>query len=49
MKKVLDEDNFKNNTLVGLFISLTILTKMTGVVLIGVYVFIKTFIYIKYS
>ena len=48
LKKVLDEDNFKCNTLAGLFISLTVLTKMTGVVLIGVYVFIKTFIYIKY-
>ena len=47
LKKALDEDNFKNNTYAGLFISLTVLTKLTGIVLIGVYVLIKTFIYIK--
>ena len=47
MKKVLDEDNFKNNAYAGLFISLTVLTKLTGVVLIGIYVLIKTFLYTK--
>ena len=47
LKRVLDKDNFKNNALVGLFISLTVLTKMIGVVLIGVYVLIKIFLYIK--
>ena len=47
MKKVLDEDNFKNNAYAGLLISLCVLTKLTGVVLIGIYVLVKTFIYIK--
>ena len=47
MKKVLDEDNFKNNAYAGLLISLCVLTKLTGVILIGIYVLTKTFIYIK--
>ena len=47
MKKVLDTDNFKNNTYAGLFISLTVLTKLTGIILIGVYVIVKTFVYYK--
>lgn len=47
MKKVLDKDNFKNNVYAGLLISFCVLTKLTGVVLIGIYVLTKTFIYIK--
>ena len=47
LKKVLDVDNFKNNTLVGLFISLTVLTKMTGIILIGVYGIVKLYIIIR--
>ena len=47
LKKVLDKDNFKNNVYAGLFISLCVLTKLTGIVLIGIYILIKTFIYIK--
>ena len=47
LKKVLDEDNFKNNVYAGLFISLTVLTKLTGIILIGIYILIKIFLYIK--
>ena len=46
-KKVLDEDNFKNNAVVGIFISLAVLTKLTGLVLVGVYVIVKVFMYVK--
>ena len=47
MKKVLDKDNFKYNTLAGLFISLTVLTKLTGIVLIGVYIIVNIYKYIR--
>ena len=47
IKKSIDDDSFRNNTLTGVFISLTILTKLTGLVLVGVYVIIKTFMYFK--
>jgi len=41
MKKTLDEDNFKNNFLSGVFISLTFLTKVIAVILVLVYIIIK--------
>lgn len=47
MKKVLNEDSFKNNALVGVFISLTVLTKLTGLILIGTYVVVKGYVYFK--
>lgn len=45
MKKTLDNNNFKNNSLAGLFISLTVLTKLTAVCLISVYVWEKIYQY----
>lgn len=47
MKKSIDNDNFRNNTLTGIFISLTILTKLTGLVLVVVYTVVNIYIYIK--
>lgn len=47
IKKTIDNDNFKNNMVTGIFISLTVLTKLTGLVLVGVYVIIKIYKYIK--
>ena len=47
MKKSIDEDNFRNNTLTGIFILLTVLTKLTGLVLVVVYVIVKVFMYYK--
>lgn len=47
MKKVLNEDTFRNNALVGVFISLTVLTKLTGLILIGCYVMVKVFVYLR--
>ena len=44
LKKTLDKDNFQNNLLAGVFISLTVLTKLTGVVLVGIYIGIKVYI-----
>ena len=47
IKKSIDEDNFRNNTLTGIFIVLTVLTKLTGLVLVAVYVIVKVFMYYK--
>lgn len=44
LKKVLDEDNFKNNLLCGIFISLAFLTRILGLVLVGVYVIEKIYL-----
>jgi len=38
MKKSFDEDNFRNNTLAGIFISLSFLTKLTALVLAAIYI-----------
>lgn len=45
MKKILDKNNFKNNSLAGLFISLTILTKLTALCLVPVYIGEKVYQY----
>ena len=47
IKKTTDENSFRNNTLTGIFISLTVLTKLTGLVLVVVYVIVKIFMYYK--
>ena len=47
MKRTMNEDSFRNNLLTGIFISLTVLTKLSGLVLVGVYVMMKVFIYVK--
>ena len=47
IKKSVDDDNFRNNTLTGVFISLTCLTKLTGLVLVGVYGMVKIFMYFR--
>lgn len=47
IKKSIDTDNFRNNTLTGVFISLTVLTKLTGLVLVGIYAIVKIYMYFK--
>jgi len=47
MKRTLDKNNFKNNSLAGLFISLTILTKLISVCLIPIYIGEKIYQYAK--
>lgn len=45
MKRTLSENNFKNNLLSGIFISMTILVKLTGIALIVVYGMVKLYQY----
>ena len=41
LKRVTEEDDFRNNLLCGIFISLAVMTKLTGVVLLGVFILVK--------